>query len=235
MEIDTTRSPYALLKTLRLKNVTLRDGFWSGRQATNHEKSLKHAYKKLEDSGNFNNLKLAAGSGSGEYRRPVFMDTDIYKWLEAVSYELVNLPDPELEAMADEAIDLLGAAQQADGYLNSYFQVVEPEKKWQEIAMGHEMYCAGHLIEAAVAHHRATGKTKLLNIARRFADHIDATFGPGKKDAVPGHPEIELALVELSRECGDKRYLDLAGFLIDQRGHGKMIGHTLIPCQFPVC
>ena len=226
MEIDTTRSPYALLKTLPLKKVILRDGFWSGRQATNHEKSLKHAYKKLEDSGNFNNLKLAAGSGSGEYRRPVFMDTDIYKWLEAVSYELVNLPDPELEAMADEAIDLLGTAQQADGYLNSYFQVVEPEKKWQEIAMGHEMYCAGHLIEAAVAHHRATGKTKLLNIACRFADHIDATFGPGKKDVVPGHPEIELALVELSRECGDKRYLDLAGFLIDQRGHGKMIGHT---------
>ena len=131
MEINTIHSPYALLKTLPLKNVTLRDGFWSGRQAINREKSLKHAYKKLEDSGNFNNLRLAIGSGVGEYRKPVFMDTDIYKWLEAASYELVNHPDPVLDAMADEAIDLLGAAQQEDGYLNSYFQVVEPEKKWQ--------------------------------------------------------------------------------------------------------
>ena len=226
MEIDTTHSPYAHLKTIPLKNVSVSDGFWSGRQAINHEISLKHAYRKLEDSGNFNNLKLAAGSGVGEYRKPVFMDSDVYKWLEAVCYELVNLPDPELEAMANEAIDLLAAAQQEDGYLNSYFQVVEPEKKWQELAMGHELYCAGHLFEAAVAHHRATGKTRLLDIACRFADHIDATFGPGKRDAVPGHPEIELALVELFRESGEQRYLKLAGFLIDQRGRGKMIGRT---------
>jgi len=226
MEMDSTHSPYARLKTIPLKNVSVREGFWSGRQAINHQISLKHAYRKLEDSGNFNNLRLAAGSGTGEYRRPVFMDSDIYKWLEAVSYELVNLPDPELEAMANEAIDLLAAAQQEDGYLNSYFQVVEPAKKWQELAMGHELYCAGHLFEAAVAHHRATGKTRLLDIACRFADHIDATFGPGKRDAVPGHPEVELALVELFRESGEQRYLKLAGFLIDQRGRGKMIGRT---------
>ena len=226
MEIDTTQSPYALLKTIPLKNVSVSAGFWSGKQAINHEISLKHAYRKLEDSGNFNNLKLATGLGVGEYHKPVFMDSDIYKWLEAVSYELVNLPDPELEAMANEAIDLLAAAQQKDGYLNSYFQVVEPEKKWRELAMGHELYCAGHLFEAAVAHHRTTGKTKLLDIACRFADHIDATFGPGKRDAVPGHPEIELALVELFRESGEQRYLKLAGFLIDQRGRGKMIGST---------
>lgn len=226
MEINTTQSPYALLKTIPLKNVSLKDGFWSGRQATNHEISLKHAYRKLEASGNFNNLRLAAGSGSGEYCEPVFMDSDVYKWLEAVSYELVNRPDSELEVMADEAIDLLAAAQQADGYLNSYFQVVKPQKKWQELAMGHELYCAGHLFEAAVAHHRATGKTTLLDIACRFADHIDATFGPGKRDGVPGHPEIELALVELFRESRQPRYLALAAFFIDQRGRGKMIGHT---------
>lgn len=226
MEINTTHSPYARLKTLSLKNVKVSDGFWSGRQAINHEVSLKHAFRKLEDSGNFNNLRLAAGSWAGEYAKPVFMDSDIYKWLEAVSYELVNRPDPELEAMADEAIGLLVAAQQPDGYLNSYFQTVEPEKKWQELAMGHELYCAGHLFEAAVAHHRATGKTTLLDIACRFADHIDATFGPGKRDAVPGHPEVELALVELFRESGERRYLDLAGFFVDQRGRGKMIGRT---------
>lgn len=226
MEINTTHSPYARLKTLPLKNVSVSGGFWSGRQAINHEVSLKHAFRKLEDSGNFNNLRLAAGSWAGDYAKPVFMDSDIYKWLEAVSYELVNRPDPELEAMADEAIGLLAAAQQVDGYLNSYFQAVEPEKKWQELAMGHELYCAGHLFEAAVAHHRATGKTTLLDIACRFADHIDATFGSGKRDAVPGHPEIELALVELFRESGEQRYLKLAGFFVDQRGQGKMIGRT---------
>ena len=226
MEINTAQSPYALLKTIPLKNACLIDGFWSGRQRTNHEISLKHAYRKLEASGNFNNLKLAAGSRTGEYREPVFMDSDVYKWLEAVSYELVNRPDPELESMADKAIDLLAAAQQADGYLNSYFQVVEPQKKWQELAMGHELYCAGHLFEAAVAHHRATGKTKLLEIACRLADHIDATFGPGKRDGVPGHPEVELALVELSRESSQPRYRALAAFFIDQRGQGKMIGST---------
>ncbi len=226
MQICTKNSPYAHLKTISLQNVSVTDGFWSRRQSINHQMSLKHAFRKLEDSGNFNNLKLAAGSGEGEYRQPVFMDSDIYKWLEAVSYELINCPDSELEAMADHAIDLLAAAQQEDGYLNSYFQVVEPDKKWTELAMGHELYCAGHLFEAAVAHHRATGQTKLLDIACRFADHIDATFGPAKGDAVPGHPEVELALVELYRETGEKRYLNLAGFFIDQRGHGKMIGRT---------
>jgi DUF1680 family protein len=226
MEIKTNHSPYAYLKTIPLKQVSVREGFWSGRQRINYSTSLKHAYKKLGDSGNFNNLKLAAGSGQGEYHEPVFMDSDIYKWLEAVSYALVNVSDPELEAMADEAVDMIEAAQQDDGYLNSYFQVVAPDKKWTELAMGHELYCAGHLFEAAVAHHRATGQNKLLNVAVRFADHIDGTFGPGKDDAVPGHPEIELALVELFREIGEKRYLALADFFISQRGYGKMIGKT---------
>jgi DUF1680 family protein len=151
MEINTTHSPYAHLKTIPLKNVSVSAGFWSGRQKINHEISLKNAYQKLEDSGNFNNLKLAAGSGTGQYRKPVFMDSDVYKWLEAVSYELVNLPDSDLEVMANAAIALLAAAQQEDGYLNSYYQVVEPDKKLQELAMGHELYCAGHLFEAAVA------------------------------------------------------------------------------------
>ena len=232
MQINTKNSSYAHLKTVSLKKVSVGDGFWSHRQRINHQISLRHAFRKLEASGNFNNLKLAIGSGQGMYCEPVFMDSDIYKWLEAVSYELVNHPDPELEAMADQAIDLLAAAQQEDGYLNSYFQVVEPDKKWTELAMGHELYCAGHLFEAAVAHHRATGQPKLLDIACRFADHIEAIFGPDKGDAVPGHPEIELALVELFRETGQQRYLDLAGFFIDQRGQGKMIGKTPFEAEY---
>ena len=226
MQISTKNSAHSHLKTVPLKKIWVNAGFWSHRQTIIRQTSLRHAFRKLEDSGNFNNLKLAAGSGQGRYCEPFFMDSDIYKWLEALSYELSNQPDPELEAMADQAIELLAAAQQDDGYLNSYFQVVEPDKKWTELAMGHELYCAGHLFEAAVAHHRATGQTRLLDIACRFADHIDAAFGPDKGEAVPGHPEIELALVELFRASGQQRYLDLAGFFIDQRGHGKMIGRT---------
>jgi DUF1680 family protein len=183
----------------------------------------------LNQSGNINNLKLALGSGEGEYRTPVFMDSDIYKWLEAVSYDLANAANPELERLADEVIELLAAAQKEDGYLNSYYQVVKPKERWTDLDHDHELYCAGHLFEAAVAHHRATGKSGLLDIACRFADHIDAEFGPGKHQGAPGHPEIELALVELYRETGERRYLDLAAFFVDQRGSGTMQGYRLGP------
>jgi DUF1680 family protein len=224
MQVSTEVSPHARLQTLALKNVAVSGGFWAKRQTTNRQVSLRRAFQKLEQSGNFNNLRLAIGSGEGDYRRPVFMDSDIYKWLEAISYDLANFPDPELTAMADQAINLLAEAQEEDGYLNSYYQVVEPDKRWTDLDHGHELYCAGHLFEAAVAHHRATGQTKLLDIARRFADCIEATFGPDKGDGVPGHPEIELALVELYRETGERRYLNLARFFLDGRGRGKMRG-----------
>ena len=129
-------------------------------------------------------------------------------------------PARELEALIEQAIDVIEPAQQPDGYLNSYYTVAEPGRRWIDFGHGHELYCAGHLFQAAVAHHRATGSDRLLNVARRFADHIDATFGPGKRQATPGHPEIETALVELYRETGERRYLALAGFLLDNRGHG---------------
>ncbi len=155
------------------------------------------------------------------------MDEDVYKWLEAVSHEIENTGDPELIELADRTIELLGAAQQPDGYLNSYYQVVAPDKRWTDLDHGHEMYCAGHLIQAAVAHHRATGSDKLLNIARRFADCIDSTFGPDLRHGTCGHPEIEMALVELYRETAEARYLKLAQFLIDQRGKNRMAGFDI--------
>jgi DUF1680 family protein len=229
MHVSTTTSPHARWRTLALGSVSLTEGFWHRKQEINRRVSLPHGYRMLNQSGNFNNLRLAAGSGEGEYRTPVFMDSDVYKWLEAVSYDLGNNPDPELESMADQAIALVAAAQQEDGYLNSYYQVNKPDERWTDLDHDHELYCAGHLFEAAVAHHRATGKSSLLDVARRFADHIDATFGPGKRQGTPGHPEIELALVELYRETGERRYLDLAGFFVDQRGGGMMRGYRLGP------
>ena len=126
--------------------------------------------------------------------------------------------------MADEVIRLVAAAQQSDGYLNSYYQVVEPDHHWGDLDHGHELYCAGHLMQAAIAFQRATGDTRLLDVARRLADHIDTVFGPDKRQGACGHPEVEMALVELYRCTQDRRYLRLAQFFIDQRGQRKMRG-----------
>lgn len=206
--VDVSQSPFARRQTLSIKAVDLRGGFWERWQTTNHNVSLHHGYQQLEKFGNFNNLKLAAGRGSGSYSTPVFMDSDIYKWLEAVAFELARRPDPALERMAEEAIELIEAAQGDDGYLNSYWQLVEPDRRWHDLQHGHELYCAGHLFQAAIAYYRATGKERILNVARRFADYIDSVFGPNKRAGTPGHPEIETALIELYRTTQERRYLD---------------------------
>ncbi len=231
MHVSTTKSLHARWRTLPVGKVQLTGGFWAEKQAINRRVSLRHGYRMLGQSGNLNNLRLAAGAGEGAYRGPVFMDSDVYKWLEAASLDLANAAgpagaDPELEALVNEVIALVAAAQQPDGYINSYYQVnKQPEDRWTNLDHDHELYCAGHLFEAAVAHHRATGERDLLDVACRFADCIDGVFGPGKRDGAPGHPEIELALVELYRETGEKRYLDLALFFIDARGKGRMRGY----------
>jgi DUF1680 family protein len=225
MHVMTKSSPHARWRSLPLGKISVTGGFWLNKQAINRQVSLRHGYAQLERAGNLSNLRLAAGGGEGEYREPVFMDSDVYKWLEAVAYDLANVRDLEVERMADETIALIAAAQQEDGYLNSYYQVLKPGERWTNLDHDHELYCAGHFFEAAVAMHRATGDKRLLDVACRFADHIDAVFGPSKRDGAPGHPEIELALVELYRETGERRYLDLASFFIDQRGKGKMGGY----------
>ena len=222
--VDTSSSPYARRSTVPLDGIALEEGFWLSRQRINRSVSLRHGYRQLEAHGNFHDLRLAAGTAEGEYRPPVFMDSDVYKWLEAVAYALATEPDSELQQMAETAIDLIAAAQQPDGYLNSYWQVVEPERRWEDLDHGHELYCAGHLIQAAVAYRRATGDARLLHVAQRFANHIDIVFGPDRRQGTPGHPEIETALVELYRASGERRYLDLAAYFLGQRGQGKLRG-----------
>ncbi|MEV6171656.1 beta-L-arabinofuranosidase domain-containing protein [Streptomyces sp. NPDC051954] len=202
-------------------------GFWYERRRVNAEVSIPQGPALLDSVGNLHNLRLAAGTATGEYRGELpFLDTDVTKWLEAASWQLAATDRKEEFAQAedvDRMIRLLAEAQQDDGYLQSYYQVVKPGLRFVELRWGHELYCAGHLIQAAVAHHRATGRDDLLTIARRFADHIDDTFGPGRPvDGIPGHPEIETALVELYRETGERRYLDLAGYFVDRRGHGLL-------------
>ena len=165
------------------------------------------------------NFRIAGGTLQGEHRGVVFGDTDAYKWLEAVAY-CANNGETEYIPEADELIEIIGQAQQPDGYLNTYFTVCHPELRWKNLTEGHELYSAGHLIEAAVAYYNATGKRRLLDIAAKFADLICKTFGDGEGQlpGYPGHQEIELALVKLWRVTGEERYLKTARFFIDCRG-----------------
>jgi len=200
--------------------VRISDSFWAPRQETNRKVSIPHSLDMLEKAGNVHNFELAASGARQGYSGPLFMDSDLYKAIEAASYSLATHPDPELDRRLDQLIAKVAAAQMPDGYLNTHFQVNEPDKRWTNLRDAHELYCAGHLFEAAVAHFQATGKRTLLNVACRFADHIASIFGdgPGKRMGYPGHPEIELALVKLWRATGEKRYFDLARFFIENRG-----------------
>jgi DUF1680 family protein len=217
---DTTESPAAAWRTLEGGGATIEGGLWARRQQINRDAALPHGYRMLEVAGNLENLRIAAGASTGRYQGPVFMDSDVYKWIEAAAYEHARQPGDWLRSHMASAIDVVAAAQGDDGYVNSHYQVAEPGRRWTDFAQGHELYCAGHLFQAAVAHRRATGEERLLRIAVRFAEYLDATFGPGKRVATPGHPEIEMGLTELYRETGERRYLDLARFFLDQRGHG---------------
>ena len=223
--VEAAQSPGAALRTLDIRAVTLDGGLWARRQGVNREAALPHGLRILETAGNLDNLRIAAGRKTGRFRGRVFMDSDVYKWLEAAAFEIARAPSDQLRASSDMLIELVAAAQGADGYVNSYYTVAEPGRRWTDLAHGHELYCAGHLIQAAVAYRRATGDDRLLAIARRFVDGIHAVFGPGRRAATDGHAEIEMALVELYRETGERRHLDLAAFFLDQRGRGR-IGHN---------
>jgi uncharacterized protein len=220
--VEARLSPHARWRGLPLQDVTLTGGFWAERQRVNRDVSLGHGFRMLEEAGNLDNLRLAAGLSSGEYRGPVFMDSDVYKWLEAVAYAALAGLDAGVRQQADRAIALIEAAQAPDGYLDSYYQVVAPERRWVELNTGHELYCAGHLIQAAVAWLKVLNDDRLLGVVRRLVDHIASIFGPGKRVGVPGHPEIEMALVELYRATGERNYLNLAQFFVDHRGRGLL-------------
>jgi len=222
--IDNSKSSYCRFKTIPFGSVRINSGFWASRKSVNRLVSLKHGYEMLEKAGNFHNLRMAASRERGKYYGMNFYDEDVYKWLEALAWEMGKNPDEQLQNMADEVIDLITAAQLPNGYLDSYFQVAEPDKKWTDLDFGHELYCAGHLFQAAIAFQRALGDERLMKVSRRLADHIGTVFGPGKNEGTCGHPEIEMALVELYRSTQEPAYLQLAQFFIDQRGKNTMRG-----------
>jgi uncharacterized protein len=205
-------------------------GLWADRRRVNRDVSIPDGWDRLHQAGNFHNLELATGRATGSYVNDLpFLDSDVYKWLEAVGWALA---DPVLDSsLADrlrqqlaETERLLRDAQQSDGYLDSHFQARFPGERFVQLQWGHELYCAGHLIQAAVALHRTTGDPGLLEVARRVADLVVDTFGTetGKVDGVCGHPEIETALVELYRETGAEPYLERAAYFVNRRGHGLL-------------
>jgi DUF1680 family protein len=215
----STRQLGAVWTPISWQAVSIDDAFWMPHLRANRENTLSHIYQFCEKTGRIDALRLQWKPGM-EPVPHVFWDSDVAKWLEAASYSLATHPDPVLEAQVDEVVSLLVAAQQPDGYLNTHFTAVEPEKRWTNLRDWHELYCAGHLIEAAVAHFQTTGKRVLLDALCRYADYIDSLFGsaPGKKRGYPGHEEIELALVKLYKVTGEKRYLNLSQYFVNERG-----------------
>jgi uncharacterized protein len=217
------------LRPLEAPQLEIVDGFWAERLRINRRHTIPHGFDQLQRSGALGNLRLAAGA-DGDYRAHAdsagstfpFLDSDVYKWLEAVGWELGRGDDPALASAADDAIAAVAAAQAPDGYLNSFVQVVGGGVPHSDLAWGHEFYCIGHLVQAAVAWHRALGDDRLLAVALRAADRIDREFGPTGRSGVDGHAGIEMALVELTRVTGDRRYLTLAARMLELRGHGLL-------------
>jgi DUF1680 family protein len=222
------------LRPLGLLNNRIEGGLWADRRRVNHDITIPFGAEQLEKVGNLLNLKLAAGA-SGKYRgadddtgnTAPFLDSDVHKWLEAVGWELAQFPDEKLLALAEPIIDLVAKAQRADGYVDSYYQAALPGKEFTNPEWGHELYVAGHLVQAAIAWHRGLGDDRLMAIALRFVARIEAELGPGKREWICGHPEFEMALVELYRTTGEARYLEFARTLVERRGHG-----ILAPCRY---
>lgn len=216
---QATESPFKKIEQVEFSQVKINDGFWSPRLKKHATTTLAVCIDQIENqTGRIRNFENAA-KGSGEHSGIFFDDSDVYKAMEGIAYTLINNPDSELEKKADEWIDKFAAAQQPDGYINTYYTLTGLDGRWKNMDK-HEMYCAGHMIEAGVAYYQATGKRKLLDVCIRMADHMMSLFGPDKRHWVPGHEEIELALVKLYKATDDGRYLDFANWLIEERGHG---------------
>jgi DUF1680 family protein len=212
-----------------LTKVQFEDSFWSPRLATNREVTIPYDFRKCEETGRIANFDRAAGKEPGPHEGIFYDDSDVFKVIEGASYSLSIHPDPELDAYLDDLIARIAAAQEEDGYIYTA-RTIDPGAvgatregltRWSNLAVSHELYNVGHLYEAAVAHHLATGKRDLLDVALKNADLIDREFGPEKRRAVPGHQEIEIGLVRLFRLTAEPRYLRLARFFLDERGRAN--------------
>ena len=230
--------PIKGLEDVTHERVQLQGGFWGSRQKTHHEVTIAHALDCLEADGHVTNFDMAAGVFDGPLSGHHAFDSDLHKALEGALYCLQHRDDGRLYNRVEGIVDRILAAQQKDGFLISCYIVQDSDKRWETMRLEHQLYNAGHFFEMAVEHHRLTGQDEVLDAARRFADHIDGIFGPGKRYDVGGHEEVELALVKLYRATGERRYLELSRFFLDERGyaHGlerKPFDPATIPAELP--
>lgn len=222
--VNVGNAPHKSLSPVPIENVRLNDAFWAPRLRALVEVTIPSQYKLLEETGRLDNFRRAAGKAEGPFKGLVFNDSDVYKWIEAASFALAYERRVDVERLVDKVVREVVEAQDADGYLNTYFTFERKKDRWSNLRDLHEMYCAGHLFQAAIARHRAIGKKDLLDTAVKLADHIYEVFGPSRRESVDGHPEVEMALVELYRETGKREYLELAQIFIERRGRGLIGG-----------
>jgi len=211
--INTSASPKAKLHSVPIRAVTMGSGFWADRMRTNVEDSIPTLLALLEDHGVVDNFRRLAGHKSVSRRGPLYTDSDLYKWMEAAAFVLQSGDRPQLRQTLDKLIDDVLAAQEPSGYLDTYYVGDRAKLRFSEMYRSHELYCLGHLLQAAIAYYRATGDRKFLDGGIKYVDYVLKTLGPEKKPALTGHPEFEMALVELYRTTGDKRYLDFVNYL----------------------
>lgn len=231
--LDTEHSPFARLKPVSLNVISLDGGFWQSRLLMNQSVTIPTQFQLLEKTGRLDNFRRVAGEIGKPYQGYVFNDSDVYKWLEAASWAMIYHNDEKLQPLVDLVITLITKAQDKDGYLNTYFSLEKIRERWSNLQDKHELYCAGHLTQAAIAHHRVTGETRLMNVAIRLADHVCNTFGPSQVEGTGGHPEIEMALIELYRATGETKYLEQTAIFIDRRGYGLLGGREYLLDHLP--
>src|SRR6266516_2276888 len=217
--INVANSPHAKLHSVPVRAVTIEEGFWSKRRKTNVERSIPTMREQLEAHGRMDNFRRLVGKSSAQQVGPYFSDSDIYKWIDAVGWALQSDTVPELRRVTDSMIREVVAIQEPNGYLNTYYQgdraTLRMSQHDQEV--GHEMYCLGHMIQGAIAYYRGTGDTTLMDAGARMVDNfVLPNFGPGpnQKPIISGHPEIEMALIELYRTTGKRQYVELAGYIL---------------------
>ncbi|KAA9036117.1 glycoside hydrolase family 127 protein [Ginsengibacter hankyongi] len=216
------------IEEVSFQHVTITDKFWRPKIDNNRLAGIRSALK--EASHDIDNFDIAAGKKKGKHAGSGGSDSNVFKIIQGAAYSLNDTPDKALKATIDSLIDRIVAAQQPDGYLSTYWTVNDLSKRWSDIASGHELYCAGHLFEAAAAYYQVTGKRKLLDAAIRYADLIYSTFGHHKRLEVPGHEEIELALYKLYKVTGEEKYLELSSYFVDERGDpGRMAADRITP------